>query len=115
MYGVQKGDMKITDKSLQLFNGDVNNLSKLKQILENSQNNYAKFLATSAIKQLMSDNWLKIPSEQRQDIKIFLLSYISNVAVTKDKSPQHKQFLKMIMLTLAKIEKLGWFSKLGNS
>ena len=50
MYGVQKGDMKITDKSLQLFNGDVNNLSKLKQILENSQNNYAKFLATSAIK-----------------------------------------------------------------
>lgn len=50
MYGVQKGDLKIADKSLQLFNGDLKNLSKLKQIIENSQNNYAKFLGASALK-----------------------------------------------------------------
>ena len=49
------------DKNLQKFNQDPSNLLKLKFFVERSENPYVQYLAASALKNIFSEYWPKIP------------------------------------------------------
>lgn len=61
-------------------------------------------MVASAIKQLLTDHWLKIPITEKVAIKEYLIAYFKSDLVLK----QEKQVVKMMMLLLAKIAKLAW-------
>ena len=84
----------------------MQNLPRLKYFIENSANQYAKFLAASALKQLLTDHWHNIQLEEKSAIRRYLLSYLmsESAVLTHD-----KQVVKMMMLLLARITKMGWF------
>jgi len=66
---------------LKVFNDEFGNFPKLKFILENSKSNYARFLAASAMKNQLSDNWVKVPQEEKTQIKQYLLAFLKNPAL----------------------------------
>lgn len=53
--------MSEADQKLQKFNEDPSNLLKLKFFIERSENPYAQYLAASALKNIFSEYWAKIP------------------------------------------------------
>jgi hypothetical protein len=53
---------------------------------------------------LLSDNWNKIPVQEKIAIKDYLLNFLANKALQCD-----KQVMRMMILLLAKICKLSWF------
>jgi hypothetical protein len=61
-------------------------------------------LAASALKNLLGDNWLKIPIQEKMVIKDYLLGFLANKALGCD-----KQVMRMMILLLARICKLSWF------
>lgn len=97
---------KEASQKLEAYNNNVQNLPKLKHFIENSSNQYAKFLAASALKQILSEYWLKIPLEEKTAIRRYLLNYLMSEATVLS---HEKQVVKMMMLLLARITKLGWF------
>ena len=58
------------------FTEDVSNLGALKYYLEKSTFKYTKFVAVSALKQLFTTNWLKIPVEEKLSIKDFMINFL---------------------------------------
>ena len=89
---------------LKVFAEKPENLDKLVYILENSANAYAQYLSGSAVKTILSENWNKIPVEQKVAIKDYLLNFLINKALKTDKN-----VMKMMILLFAKICKLSWF------
>jgi hypothetical protein len=53
-------------------------MSKLKLFLEHSSNQYAQYLSASALKNLLGDNWGKIPINEKIAIKDYLLNFLAN-------------------------------------
>lgn len=53
-------------------------MSKLKLFLENSRNQYAQYLSASSLKNLLGDNWNKIPVAEKIAIKDYLLNFLAN-------------------------------------
>eukprot|EP00347_Sterkiella_histriomuscorum_P000570 403375338 len=92
------------DFKLKSFTENVANIPKLKHFLESSSNSYAQYLSASALKNLLGDNWLKIPLEEKVAIKEYLLGFLANKAMKVD-----RQVMKMMIILLAKISKLSWF------
>ena len=58
------------------------------------------------MKNILTENWLKIPMTQKIGIKNYLVSYLSSQDIV---TRQDKQVVKMMILLLAKIAKLAWF------
>ena len=69
-----------------------------------SHNDYAQYLSASALKNLLGDNWLKIPLEEKVAIKDYLLNFLANKALKCN-----RQVMRMMIILLAKISKLSWF------
>ena len=61
-------------------------------------------MSASALKNLLGDNWNKIPVNEKLAIKEYLLNFLANKALQVD-----KQVMRMMILLLAKICKLSWF------
>ena len=74
---------KEANKNLELFNSDAQNLPKLKFFLEESKNSYVQYLVASAMKQLLTDHWLKIPITEKVAIKEYLIAYFKSDLVLK--------------------------------
>ena len=72
--------------------------------MENSNSKYVKYLSASAMKQLFSTHWTKIPLEEKIAIKDYMLQYLRDQGPSMD-----QQVLKMVIGLLAKIVKLTWF------
>ena len=70
------------DESLKKFTEDVQNLTMLRYFMENSNSKYVKYLSVSAMKQLFTQHWLKIPVEEKINIKDYMLHYL------KEQGPQ---------------------------
>lgn len=92
------------DRLLKEFTEDITSIPKLKIFLEQSQNHYAQYLAASALKNLLGDNWGKIPVTEKAGIKDYLLNFLAQTALRCD-----RQVMKMMIILLAKICKLSWF------
>lgn len=75
---------------LEQFNSQMANIGILKQIVEESKSPYAQYLAASALKTLLADNWLKIPQTEKVSIKNYLVGYLMNSQVVHMQSPQEK-------------------------
>ena len=58
------------------------------------------------MKQLLQDNWMKISGEEKGEIRKYLVNYLKDANNVLKKE---KQVVKMMILLLAKITKLGWF------
>lgn len=84
-------------------------MPQLKFFIENSQNPFAQYLAASAMKSMLTDCWHKVPLQEKVNIKNYLVNYLMSENVVLKRSPQEQQVVKMMMLLLAKIAKLGWF------
>ena len=67
--------MAQADQKLQEFNKNPQNLLKLKYFVQKSENSYVEYLATSAIKNLLADYWLKIPACEKKGFKDYLVNY----------------------------------------
>ena len=66
------------DRQLKEFSDNLANMSKLKLFLEHSSNQYAQYLSASALKNLLGDNWGKIPINEKIAIKDYLLNFLAN-------------------------------------
>ena len=53
---------------------------------------------------MVTDNWLKIPAQEKTAIKTYILTFFEGDQVLS----RDKQVVKMLMLLLAKIAKLSW-------
>ena len=75
------------NQSLNQFTSDPANFVKLKCILENSKHTYGRYLAASALKQILSENWGQIEKEHKIEIRNYLISTLKdNNIVMVDKS-----------------------------
>ena len=59
-------------------------MGQLKYIIENSQNPYAQYLAASGLKLLLTDNWLKIPINEKAAIKNYLVNYLKEGSIVQN-------------------------------
>ena len=62
---------------LKEFTENLANITKLKVILEQSTNQYAQYLAATSLKNLLGDNWPKIPVFEKMSIKDYLLNFLA--------------------------------------
>ncbi|CDW76789.1 importin-n-terminal domain-containing protein [Stylonychia lemnae] len=106
LYGSQSNhDAKQqADLKLKSFTESIESIPRLKHFLEVSNNEFSQYLSASALKNLLGDNWLKIPLEEKVAIKEYLLNFLANKALKCN-----RQVMKMMIILLAKISKLSWF------
>ena len=81
-------------------------MAKLKYFVESSQNKYCQYLAASAMKRVLEENWRHVSPEEKVAVRKYLTDYLLNANIVLN---QDKQVVKMMILLLAKIAKLGWF------
>ncbi len=79
-------------------------MAKLRFFLEQSRNSYAQYLAASGIKQLLTDQWLKVETQEKLQIKNYLLQFLAQKGPEAD-----RQVLKMVIVLLCKVAKMSWF------
>ena len=96
--------IKDADENLKKFTENIQNIQLLRYFMENSNSKYVKYLSASAMKQLFSTHWTKIPLEEKIAIKDYMLQQLRDQGPSMD-----QEVLKMIIGLLAKIVKLTWF------
>ena len=73
-------------------------------ILENSNSQYARLVATNSLTELITTHWNSFTVPQRIDIRNYVLSYLAN------KGPTLQDFVTVALIKLVcRITKLGWF------
>jgi exportin-7 len=73
-------------------------------ILDNSQSQYARLVASNSLIELITIHWNSFTVPQRIDIRNYVLSYLAN------KGPSLQDFLVLSLIKLVcRITKLGWF------
>jgi exportin-7 len=73
-------------------------------ILDNSQSQYARLVATNSLTELITTHWNSFTIPQRIDIRNYVLSYLAN------NGPQLQDFVVTSLIKLVcRITKLGWF------
>tara|TARA_B110000285_G_C15045695_1_gene574182 strand:+ start:451 stop:624 length:174 start_codon:yes stop_codon:yes gene_type:complete len=56
--------------------------------MKKSQNPFARYLALSALKQVLTDNWSKVPLEEKVNIKNYLINSLSGESIAMQQSKQ---------------------------
>jgi exportin-7 len=73
-------------------------------ILDNSNSQYARLVATNSLTELITVHWNSFTIPQRIDIRNYVLSYLAN------KGPSLQDFVVVSLIKLVcRITKLGWF------
>ena len=73
-------------------------------ILENTQSQYARLVATNSLTELITSHWNSFTIPQRIDIRNYVLTYLAN------NGPQLESFVVVSLIKLVcRITKLGWF------
>lgn len=73
-------------------------------ILDNSNSQYARLVATNSLTELITTHWNSFTVPQRIDIRNYVLAYLAN------KGPQLSDFVTVSLIKLVcRITKLGWF------
>eukprot|EP00339_Tiarina_fusa_P025551 CAMPEP_0117081488 /NCGR_PEP_ID=MMETSP0472-20121206/57423_1 /TAXON_ID=693140 ORGANISM="Tiarina fusus, Strain LIS" /NCGR_SAMPLE_ID=MMETSP0472 /ASSEMBLY_ACC=CAM_ASM_000603 /LENGTH=1120 /DNA_ID=CAMNT_0004809417 /DNA_START=198 /DNA_END=3560 /DNA_ORIENTATION=+ len=73
-------------------------------VLENSNSQYARLVATNSLTELISTHWNSFTVPQRIDIRNYVLGYLAN------KGPSLQDFVTVALIKLVcRITKLGWF------
>jgi exportin-7 len=73
-------------------------------ILDNSQSQYARLVATNSLTELITMHWNSFTVPQRIDIRNYVLGYLAN------KGPALQDFVVVSLIKLVcRITKLGWF------
>lgn len=73
-------------------------------ILDNSNSQYARLVATNSLTELITVHWNSFTVPQRIDIRNYVLGYLAN------KGPQLQDFVVTSLIKLVcRITKLGWF------
>eukprot|EP00429_Kryptoperidinium_foliaceum_P009915 CAMPEP_0176004324 /NCGR_PEP_ID=MMETSP0120_2-20121206/1634_1 /TAXON_ID=160619 /ORGANISM="Kryptoperidinium foliaceum, Strain CCMP 1326" /LENGTH=1115 /DNA_ID=CAMNT_0017337001 /DNA_START=172 /DNA_END=3520 /DNA_ORIENTATION=+ len=73
-------------------------------ILDNSNSQYARLVATNSLTELITTHWNSFTVPQRIDIRNYVLAYLAN------KGPQLADFVTTSLIKLVcRITKLGWF------
>jgi len=73
-------------------------------ILDNSNSQYARLVATNSLTELITTHWNSFTVPQRIDIRNYVLGYLAN------KGPQLQDFVVTALIKLVcRITKLGWF------
>lgn len=101
---VSNAERKSANEQLNNFTEDVSNLGALKFFLEKSSSKYVQFVAASALKNLFTLNWSKIPVNEKLGIKDFLVNLLMQREASSD-----SQVVKMLIMLIAKVTKLSWF------
>lgn len=92
------------DQKLKEFTSNLQNVPILQKFLTFSSINYVQYLAASALKNLLTENWDKISFNDKFNIKFYILNYLCGKALQQD-----RQVLNMMMVLLSKILRMSWF------
>ncbi|KAL3918381.1 MAG: hypothetical protein SGILL_004261 [Bacillariaceae sp.] len=79
-------------------------IGRCQYILDNSQSQFARLVATNSLTELITTHWNSFTVPQRIDIRNYVLSYLAN------NGPQLQDFVVTGLIKLVcRITKLGWF------
>lgn len=89
---------------LLALQASAENIPQCQFILENSQSQYARLVATNSLTELITAHWNSFTVLQRIDIRNYVLNYLAN------KGPQLQDYVTTALIKLVcRITKLGWF------
>mmetsp|Transcript_2983 Transcript_2983/g.6712 ORF Transcript_2983/g.6712 Transcript_2983/m.6712 type:complete len:1119 (+) Transcript_2983:545-3901(+) len=89
---------------LLALQGSAENIPQCQFILENSQSQYSRLVATNSLTELITAHWNSFTVPQRIDIRNYVLNYLAN------KGPQLEDYVTTALIKLVcRITKLGWF------
>jgi exportin-7 len=83
-------------------------IPQLESVLAASRSPHALLFAANGLLQLFTTYWVATTSEQRETLKTFLSTYLSQSCQELYSSPLHEQALHFIIRLLCRIVKLGW-------
>eukprot|EP00611_Tribonema_gayanum_P000066 TRINITY_DN1003_c0_g1_i5.p1 TRINITY_DN1003_c0_g1~~TRINITY_DN1003_c0_g1_i5.p1 ORF type:complete len:1118 (+),score=547.47 TRINITY_DN1003_c0_g1_i5:341-3694(+) len=91
-------------QQLMSLQSSVDYIPQCQYILDNSQNPYARLLASNSLTQLITQHWNSFSVPQRVDIRNYILSYLAS------QGPSLKDYVVTALVQLlCRITKLGWF------
>lgn len=83
---------------------DAKYIPQCQYILDNSQSQYARLVASNSLTELITVHWNNFTVPQRIEIRNYVLGYLAN------QGPQLQDFLVLSLIKLVcRITKLGWF------
>ena len=74
---------QLADSELKAYMDDLNNLQAIRYFFENSTQDYLRFVATSALKHLVSKHWHDIDGADMLSLKESLCNFLVNLASTR--------------------------------
>ena len=74
---------QLADIELKAYMDDLNNLQAIRYFFENSNQDYLRFVAASALKELVSKHWHDIDGADILNLKESLCNFLENLANTR--------------------------------
>lgn len=97
-------DRTEAQKRLMSLQQSADFIPQCQYILEKTQSQYARLVATNTLTELITTHWNSFTVPQRIDIRNYVLTYLAN------NGPQLENFVVVSLIKLVcRITKLGWF------
>lgn len=97
-------DRSEAQKRLMSLQQSADFIPQCQYILEKTQSQYARLVATNTLTELITTHWNSFTVPQRIDIRNYVLTYLAN------NGPQLENFVVVSLIKLVcRITKLGWF------
>ena len=92
------------NEKLNAFVSEIENWDKLISCLETSKDSNALFFSAISLKNLFADNWTKVQSEKRIELRKYCLKFLET------RGPDCKrEVLNAVIMLLVKVVKMSWF------
>ena len=88
--------------------GPVESIPQLEFVLGNSTNPHAILFASNGLIQLITNHWTSLPETQRDELKSFLMTYLSQQCGAMYANPLSEQAMSFMIRLLCRIVKLSW-------
>ncbi|EFC47202.1 exportin-1 [Naegleria gruberi] len=101
-------EIQMAQKVLSQFKDDPNSWTRVKQILETSNNQNSKFFALQVLLQVIQTRWKILPPDERDGVKNFIVLTVINCSKDETYFRQHKLFINKLNEVLVAIVKQEW-------
>jgi exportin-1 len=107
MYSGKPQEMQVAQRILTQFQEHPNAWTRVTQILAQSQNMNAKYLALKILEQVIQFKWKILPPQEQEGIKMFIVSTVVNSAKNEQILAQ-KVYMSKLNEVLIQIVKQEW-------
>lgn len=98
----------MAQKILTQFQEDPNSWTRVKPILESSNNQNSKFFALQVLLKVIQTRWKILPQEEREGVKNFIVLTVINCSKDEAYYRQHRLFISKLNEVLVAIVKQEW-------